>query len=165
MFRSKHKTAQSFTLIEIIIAMIISTIVIGTTIAVWLCLNGLFKQGMADTYGETGAVLFISTFESDMARAENIKTGSSDVTFSFTESSDIQYKFDDEMVTRTVGQNTDTFHAGVEDVEITLHKTLPNVVKNISFSVLLKNKVIPVFLTKDYSNSRLFNYQIEQNGP
>jgi competence protein ComGF len=165
MFCRNKTNIQSFTLIEVLIAMIVSTIVIGATIAIWLCIEGLFNQGMNDTYGETAAVLFISTFEADLKKAENIKANSSEVIFSFTECPDIQYSFNDKIVTRTILEKADTFHIGIDDVQITKHEKLPNVVKSIAFSVLLKNKVIPLFLTKDYSNSRLFNYRIEQNEP
>ena len=145
--------------------MVISTIVIGSTIAVWLSIEGLFKQGVSDTYGETAAVLFLSTFKADMEKAENITASTAEVTFSFSENVDVHYTFNSSMVLRTIVENTDTFHVGIDDVQITLHKTLPSVVKTISFSVLLKNKVFPFFVTKDYANSRLFNFETVKNEP
>jgi hypothetical protein len=165
MFRRNRQKLQSFTIIEVLLAMVVSTIVIGATIAIWLCIDGMFKRGMSDTYAETGAVLFISAFTLDMNNAENVKADNTSVTFSFFDKPDILYRFDNEVVTRTIIETTDTFHLGIEDVKITPHETLPNVVKSISFSVLLNANVFPVFLTKDYSNSRLFTYEVLKNEP
>ena len=160
-----HSKLQGFTLVELIVAMIISTIVISSTIAIWLTVEGLFKRGMSDTYGDTGTVLFVSCIKTDMYRSENITASAHEIHFSFSEDPEIVYTFDDDYTVRTVQNSIDTFYVGIQDLQIIPHKTLPKVVKSISFSVLLKNKIIPFFLTKDYSNSRLFNYQIEQNEP
>ena len=154
---------RSFTLIELIVAMVISTIVIGATIAIWLNVDKLFKRGMEDTFSETNLVLFVTVFEHDMGRSETASVTSSDVMFSFLYDPPISYDINENYVVRTCLETSDTFKLKIEGVSMVPHDKIPELVKSISFTIRQDGKLYPMFFSKSYSNSRLINYQIMKN--
>lgn len=153
---------KAFTLIELLVAMLLSSIVIGSTIMVWLNVDTMFRKSLTQTYGDTGAVLFLGAMNHDLARSENIRYSLDELTFSYADDADIVYEFDEGFVTRSVMNNTDTFRVALADFQAFDHEKLPGVIKSISFTINNNKQQLPVFFTKEYSPGRLFNYQTKK---
>lgn len=157
----KINRLPAFTIAELIVAMIISTVLIMALYAVLSNTGTLFGTALAQSYREVQALEFVEILQSDMMHADSI-TGDRSQLLMYTQDNSFMYDIQDSIVIRTHDRVTDSFYVYAADISCRYHPELTEYVVQLSFVLpqLLGDDTIAV--AKSYSRAQVFNARIRQ---
>src|SRR4051812_29459014 len=106
------KKIKSFTVIELIVGLLISSIVISLSYYAYFLFSTQVVKQQNRNNGASTFQLFKKTFQNDFTRAAQIKdtmdrTG---INFEIEQSASIKYLFQKDLIIRTVAERSDTFN-------------------------------------------------------
>jgi type II secretory pathway pseudopilin PulG len=153
---------KSFTLIEVLIAIIIASLAIGFSITVLINLQNLFNKKIKydDQIEELNS--FISVFKNDVDLSSEIYSGDQTLHI-LKDSLIIDYNFYSGTVIRSNVYQSDTFRIKYSGIEFTPVWVNKNLVQDIKIN--LNDKFIKyITFYKDYSYETLFKLNSQENG-
>jgi prepilin-type N-terminal cleavage/methylation domain-containing protein len=155
---------NAFTLIETLVALAISSIVIGLASLVFLSFASLQKKQSTDDIKYSDLLLFMNAITYDIETSSRV-TG--DETEMILEFDTIPYKtyylFHDNEVLRNVQTKSDTFNFVVQDIELLRLKEDYELITTFTGNIIQDNCEFPVKIVKDYPRSLLFCINIKNN--
>jgi len=155
---NKHTRIKAFTLIEVLITMIISSIVIA--FALWSYNNILsylhrYKQNEAQNQ-ET--VLFLGLFNTDFNQANTIKYDRDELVLEYINQSPIYYDFYYDYCIRSTQNISDTLQINIFDIDC-IKETISNTyVSDFYFTLALSDADYPMHYMKFYTPLQLYNW-------
>jgi len=156
------KRIKSFTLIEVLIAIIISSLAIGFSITVLINLQNLFNKKIKydDQIEELNS--FIHVFKNDIDLSSEIHSGDETIHI-LKDTLIIDYSFFTGMVIRNNFYQSDTFRIKYSGIEFTPVWVNKNLVQDIKIN--LNDKFIKYLkFNKDYTFETLFKLSSQENG-
>jgi prepilin-type N-terminal cleavage/methylation domain-containing protein len=154
------KKLPAFTLIELLIGMIISSIVIGFGYAAY---SLIYKQYLAYKHVKEKVVeitLLNHVLSTDMLNAEIISFNENTLSLVGTNQNSLQYLFQDTLIVRTENELTDTFNISALNVKTDfLFPDQAIFVKQFSFDADALGEKEHFTFTKNYSSETLMNYE------
>lgn len=154
------KKLPAFTLMELLIGMIISSIVIGFGYATYALIYKQYLNYKSVKEQLVETVQLHAALSTDLRYSELISFRDDKLTFYPKNAPELTYRFYDDWITRTDRELTDTFHIAVTDIRKQF--IFPDnelFVKQFSFeATTLKEKEYFNFV-KNYSSETLMNYK------
>lgn len=150
---------SAFTLVEISVAMIISSIVIVLAMNLYLQLSRS-NQRILNEYDENQKlVLFSSIMHNDFDKFEKAEYSIYELKFSENERVCI-YEFTDFGIIRKTEELTDTFKMEYQNLDYRLQHGNTGLLTNLSFEIKYMKNVIPFNFYKEYNTADKVNYSI-----
>jgi len=150
---------HAFTVLELIVVMIISSIVIMALFTVMSNTQQLFQMSVSQSYKEVELFDFTQLLIHDMQKANAVYRHGDEIVLELGPKKYV-YEFSDEIVVRNRGAVADTFYITVQDIESVRHRDLPLYIETLSFVLpdLLDDERITI--AKQYSRGQLFNMKL-----
>jgi|GEM_PF-3998322 len=155
-----NKYIRAFTVLELIVVMIVSSIVILSLFTVMGNTQQLFRMSIAQSYKEVELLEFYQFLNDDIHSASAIQMQGADLLIQRGED-ELRYEFFDGMVVRRHSVAIDTFYVRVQDFAIERHTDLHQYVGKISFRLSDVFEDIPLVIAKPYYRGQLFNMKIK----
>lgn len=151
------KRLKSFTLIEIMVALIITGIV--ASMATWAFSN---VQKYVTAYWKNEAqnldfAQFISMLNKDMLESETINYQNDKLLFIRNNSEVLEYSFYDYCIVRSDKRIDDTLFIEINMFGVTPLEIEPNLIKEISVTLIMGKVEYPMVFTKYYSRQQIFS--------
>lgn len=157
-----NRKLPAFTLMELLVGMIISSIVIGFGYGTYALVYKQYLSYKTVKKEIVEAMQLNSILNSDFAAAENILFNENKLTIDKKDNIYLQYDFNDSIVLRKENEITDTFK--IVPVAITASFIFPEqkaVVSTFSFQAKLLDETEGFVFTKNYSAETLMNYEMK----
>ena len=155
------KKLKAFTLLELLIGMIISSIVIAIGYASY---NMIYKQYLLYKSYRTELVEFAglnSELHNNFYNSERVKAKETSLFFEFKNEKEIVFEFNDEFILRKEKESIDTFKVNVLNYKFFLQNESNIIVNAISFDSELLKEMVQLRFEKMYSAEKLI--EAEQN--
>lgn len=152
------KKLEGFTILEMIVTMIISTIIIILIYEVFLHIETNWSAFHKKQQHITSLILLKRTLEKDFENANYIQT-SNEVNYELVSETDtINYVIDSNIV-RIIGEIRDTFDVKLDRLNVQYVKFQDNkgIVKKIVFNINNPVEIKDAMFTKYYTSSELMN--------
>ncbi len=160
---SKHNLSEndssrlpSFTIMEMLVAMAISSIIIASGAFLYLNFNKYVASSVQKNETENAVILFSKVFQEDVRQAEDIEQFTDELTMKSERKGLVSYVFSDEYIIRQQQEVTDTFSFVVENLVISFDPLL-NRFQSLEARLISGDVVYPVIFVKTYENATLFN--------
>jgi type II secretory pathway pseudopilin PulG len=140
---------KAFTIIEIIVVMIITSIVIGSSMLLYSNMNKLQNSSFNKGEEESALVLLNAVLRKDCQQAEVVRYNNNEL-LCIKENSSVSYEFTPLQLIRKA-TITDTFPFQPVNVQVGYADSTHQSVNRISFTLLVKKDSIPFYLFKEYS--------------
>lgn len=159
MNKLRNKRVQSFTLVEVIIVFILSSIV--TILSAWFFLM-VFKYMVnldRDLKEDNLKYRFINMLDDDFRKSDYIIYKQFTYYISKNDTVVCTYSVDDNMFIRETKNSADTLYDVSEEVETTYFYSIrgEKYIKSMSFGINIENSSFHVYLYKDYYDSFMYN--------
>jgi len=149
----------AFTLVEISVAMIISSIVIVLAMNLYLKLSKS-NQKILQEYDDNLQILqFSAIMNNDFDKFEKAEFSIYELKFSDYNSSCL-YEFTDIGIIRKTEELTDTFKIEYQNLDYRLQHGNTGLLTNLSFEIKYLKNVIPFSFYKEYNTADKVNYSI-----
>lgn len=155
------KKLKAFTLLEVIVAMVITAVVVSVAITAFLIIQRQF-----DAYRERGGKIFQvqqarSYFAKDLADAVTAKSAGAILHLTMPNGQTISYHFRAGVLTRETGLREDTIATGIAlpDFGYVTTKSNTSLVNRIGFTMTVDERVYPLSFYKQYSAADLINLE------
>lgn len=153
----KH-TIQAFTVTEVLITMILTSIVIGAAVMLWQMSEKESVSFGKQTTEISHKILFFSTIRNDIVKAEVIKQNDNTLMIYNEAIKSIDYQFTQNAVIRIVDKRTyDTIYRSAIRLQTRSHLLLKGMITEIH----LQDSTRETVLYKQYTNCQLFNYTLQ----
>lgn len=150
------KKVNAFTLAELVVAMIISSIVMATIYTAYLLIRKQYFRQTTKARALDEYIRFRNALSVDFFYADSLKTGDTDgILLCFKDSSAIEYSFTNEQIVRKSDIATDSFSIPVKRLDLSRYRTTGALVKEISLTVMSQGDTIPLLLQKNYDAATL----------
>jgi len=147
----------AFTVMELVISLMISSIVIGIAYYSWLLVGRQFAGYNDRSQVINEYIMLNKALETDIDRAVLLRDSLSDVLCIQMKEESIQYVFNEDHVVRQGEAFADTFRLGVKNISFErVHDTL-HAIKKLKMSVSLNGEDIEMIIQKNYSAVELMN--------
>jgi prepilin-type N-terminal cleavage/methylation domain-containing protein len=146
----------AFTIMEMLVAMVISGIIIGSGAFLYLNFNRYVTSAIQKSETENAVMLFCRAFEDDMQGASAIEQISDELSMKSEKKGLITYFFSDDYIVRQQEEIVDTFSLMVEDLTISFDY-LNNRFQSLEARLISGDIAYPVFMVKAYENAEMFN--------
>ncbi len=161
---------KAFTIMEITITMLLAAIVISITYTAYTIISKSYIGFTNKNKDISTVVQLDKLLKKDFYKALAISRDNQKILFK-TDSADIIYEFEPDMVTRTQGI-TDTFKIQTETMNTTFESQplndlpttdTPNLLDDMEWKIILQNEKIPYHYHKQYSSVNLFQENPDAN--
>ncbi|PKP20789.1 MAG: hypothetical protein CVU05_08330 [Bacteroidetes bacterium HGW-Bacteroidetes-21] len=148
---------KAFTLIEMIVAMIISSVVIGLALTVYGRINEYFidLNKIGEKYNNT--LMLVSNLRNDFERAIEIKGDNSQIMVLLENEMNNTYDFNGDVVVRTSKEQSDTFFLPQKNIETKYCDDKQEYLSELTIDFMQGEQIIQLHLIKDYSRDLMFN--------
>lgn len=138
------------------VAMIVSSIVIGIALTVYMNLNQYYLDFKDKGKKDCDLLMLVSTLRADMDKSYEVHGDNSELTMVFEAGKTIQYSFEDNLMLRTVNEVTDTFYNPVQEIEVNYLDNENKYVNDLLIDIKQGEFIFPLHITKEYSRDLLF---------
>lgn len=148
---------KAFTLIETIVALAITSIVIGLASLIFMNFASLQKKQNTDNDKYASLLQFINTLNYDFETSSNVTGDETEIILEFdTIPYKTTYLFDENEIIRNVKNKSDTFNFITQDIELLRLKEDYELITTFTGNIIQDNYVFPVKILKEYPRSLLF---------
>lgn len=156
------KKLPAFTMIELLVTIVISSIVIGFALGIYYQVNGYFSKNSRQQEDINKIVTFQSVLYNDMEIAKEVYCLSDRITLTYRDNL-ITYKFYDEYLTRETMHHTDTFFILVTGLSSEKLDSYSDFAKEITFLVENGDTPWQFRYFKQYTRDVLFSLSQKKN--
>ncbi len=152
---------KGFTIVEILIALIISSILILIASQIISGFNKIYYSNKTDWIKNNDLIEIARVLNYDMERCDfALRTGNNEITL--TGKNNIRYLFRNDAIIRYLSDSQDSLASSCTNLRIETIQP-DSIISEISFEIEYKNAFYPVVSVKKYGESELYNYQILRN--
>lgn len=151
------KKIQSFTVLELIISLLISSIVISVSYYVYFLFSTQLLKQQQKNAAITELHMFQKIFQTDFDNASTI-TDSMDnsiIILSFDNKAGIKYYFDNGNIIRGFSVKNDTFNFSGKVDKLTLLDDSVPLIQKIELEVIVEKEKIDLLFSKQYSSRQI----------
>ncbi len=152
------KKVSAFTIIEIIVAMLISGIVISASYTIYFNFKVLFIETQLEFEENSRILLLQSLLKRDFREADFIKSRNDELIINFADKEKIYYEIEEDFIVRNNQEIVDTFFIIIDDYYIGKLKNNLLYVDEIILYIELEELEFPIHITKKYTNDYIFNH-------
>jgi prepilin-type N-terminal cleavage/methylation domain-containing protein len=152
---------KAFTIMEVLIAMAISSIVIMASMKVYLLFGDLVRLKNKNMACGSKTIQLYQVLTSDVNRAMRIDSKDNDLVLTLPGMKIITYEFETTYALRTVASGADTFWMEFSDFTIN-REPVTGLVNSIAMEARTCNDTIQLNLYKKYTNDGLMNTSVMQ---
>lgn len=152
---------KAYTFMEIIVVMILSSIVIGATITVFLNINKFLNSSNKNLLKTNELILFDRQINADIHNADAFSIQGNEIGV-FSGHSKIFYELLDSTIVRYYDYNTDTFAIKVNDFKATFFEKQKRDCRNLVLFIDFYGLEYPLVLEKDLDKSMMVNLEINK---
>ena len=158
----KHSKLASFTLIEMVLAMMLAAIVIGMAYTAFTVFTHLYGNYRNKNLQHADVQLFRQILQHDMERAELVTISEGEIRFAGLDNAEqVVYRLSADYLLRQKGEISDTLKlkqlSCIASFENRLVST--GLVDHLVFRFNYQQSLLPVSSAKKYTSVQLFNYQ------
>lgn len=154
----KIRSFKGFTIVEILISLIVSSILILIASQIMSGFNKVLITNNADWVNNNDILEIISVLGMDLENCDiALKTESDEITLHGNDN--IRYLFHQETLIRCCINSIDSLHLSYTNMELETINTSKIVIR-ICFDIIHKGNLYPVELAKEYGEAEIYNYQI-----
>jgi len=146
------KKLKAFTILELLVAMVISSLVIGASYFTYDIVYRQFLNFKNVDRNVLDALTFRNVLNNDIAAGEFVYKASDGIHIVDFESVEYNYSFRDDLIIRNVGTARDTFHLRTGEVKY-------NEIEGASIAKRLLDKLEIVIIVNDAQNTLSFHKQ------
>jgi prepilin-type N-terminal cleavage/methylation domain-containing protein len=150
----KIKPAKAFTLIELMVAMLISSVVIGIAMGIYVNLQKYALKSTEKDHFYKELLFFESSFRRDIENCCTIQAKSQEL-FIQNSSQLIIYDFSQEYILREWPDKIDTFHIPVTGFDLEYLDSEQAYINEIQLEFSFGGDAIPYYISKTYSRDLL----------
>ncbi|MBI5541228.1 MAG: prepilin-type N-terminal cleavage/methylation domain-containing protein [Bacteroidia bacterium] len=150
------KRLRAFSMVELMVAMIVSSIVIGVALTVYMNLNQYYQDFKEKGKIDSELLLLVSTMRADMEKSYEVHGDNSDLTMVFEAGKTINYSFEGKFILRKIDDVTDTFYNPIQEVEVNYLDNENKYVNDLLVNIKQVESIFPLHITKEYSRDLLF---------
>jgi len=147
---------KAFTIIELVVTMVITSIVIGIAVALYLSLDFYFRDTISEYDKDNNILLTGSMIKHDIINAKEIVRNNSGFTVIITKNKKIRYDISDQHIIREINNLPDTILCSVNDLTINTLEDNTGLVNEIIINIGQGKNNIPLHFYKQYENDVLF---------
>ena len=160
----KSKRFKAFTIIELLVALTISSVVVTLSLYVYFQFQKMVVTNTRIAKQVDNTVLFLTQFRNDFEEAETIKKRDSNMLSISLYKGDITYVFEDSAIRKIRNRAEMVFGVGFENYSVFVSEK-HNLVERLSFDIIYPDKRrINVLLTKKYMPDILINNNYKASG-
>lgn len=156
------KRTSGFTVMELMVAMVISGIVVLAALQFYIVFNKMILQKNKTMEGRNAELQFYNLIKTDMDSAVTVKYSRDELTFQLPQDNPVHYEFMDEYVVRYQNSLSDTFRLQATNIAVE-NENITGYVKAIKFEIQQNGGIIPIIIEKTYANDVLLNATISPN--
>lgn len=153
------KKIPSFTFVEILVALIITSMVIVLAASLYTQLVSSNKRILRDYDKNREIMQLKSILNTDFERYNRIEYGIYELKFN-NKNSSCSYEFSDVGILRRFNENIDTFRVEYSNIEYQLQHGNAGMVTQFSFDIKLHHNVLPYSFYKEYRSEEKVNNSI-----
>jgi type II secretory pathway pseudopilin PulG len=151
----------AFTIIEVLVTLMITSLVILISSTVYVTFSGYFNGFKANSEMHQQLFLFDRQINLDFQNAGKAFLSGDDLVISHNNNEEINYRFVDQMIVRLENENSDTFHIQFSNLQFNYY--LPGLIDEVKFDVRTSDFFIHYKAFAQYSQSGLVNSEIYGN--
>lgn len=160
MNRIKRTNIKAFTIFELLITMVVTSLLVTLVISMFFRFNEFFLLRKKQWGDNTEVLRFIKTLGDDIDRSESVSFKEQSLSITYEEKSSITYIYRDSEIIRISELETDTFFVNYKIQEINNLDSNTNIVDKIVLSSTIPdNTVFSLHLRKMYSKGLKFRYE------
>lgn len=156
MLRHKFK---AFTIIELVVTMVITSIVIGIAVALYLTLDFYFRDTVYEYEKNNDILLTETMIKNDINNSRTITENNTGFYVLTTGNKIIRYEITDNYIIRHTDISSDTTFYNITDLTINTLKHNKDLVNEIVIYIEQEKINIPLHFYKKYSNDVLFEME------
>jgi len=153
------KKIEAYTLVEILVALTITSIIIVMAMSVYFQLSNTNIRILRDYDKNTDLLKLKSILSTDFERYETVEYSIYELNFK-NQDSECIYEFTDFGILRRYQEKIDTFKLKYSDLEYEKQYGNTGMVTELSFSVQFHKEDLPYVFYKEYLNESKINKQI-----
>lgn len=159
MVRILERRVEGFTVMEIMVTMVISSIVVLTAFEFYNIFNKLLLKKNNTMESGKEILQFYNALENDSRRAISIELSAVGLIMKNYDEDPVNYEFYDEFVIRNRNIVTDTFRVKVMNLN-SIKDKVSGFEKILTMELAVSNDTLPLFIEKSYPNDILINSKI-----
>ena len=144
------KKIKAFTIIEILITMVLSSIVIGAAIYVFLTFNTLLTKTSKRNMQNLEIISLHHILKKDFIEADEIREEYSSLLIQFNDDKKVYYDFEEDCVIRDAIVSRDTFNIKVNDFKLYFLDEQSKLVTEIILDIENEKLDLSIHLVKQY---------------
>lgn len=157
-----YRKIQAFTIIDLVVALIISSLIIGMAYFALSLFNNQFLRYLKKTTSLNDFFLFEKTWVRDWEQARYIRS-KDNATFvmDYKNRASITYRMQDQWLIRTTGISRDTLPIQIQKSTVHLYNEKMNVVDQVEWVIFVGGEKIPCVYHKQYAAKDLLQLKNE----
>ena len=149
---------KAFTLIELVVAMLISATVIALASGVFLSFSNMYKKAHFEESKELTFCFFENNLRREIDKAYSLTYLDDILTLTFLHNPPLTYAFEDSLMIKTTFNSIDTFRLNYQEFQLgTLKTNRGDWITDIYFMLIINKLEYPIHIRKVYDNETLFN--------
>ncbi len=149
---------KGFTIFEMLIVMVVSSIAVTLSILIWLNLQKFFSKISKESETRTEILLLKDQLREDLKTAQALHMEADGFRLS-NSTEDISYRVADDYLVRESEMGTDTFKVKILEIESTPTKENSKLQKDVSLIVWGEGIQIPISISIKYDSKTLLKSQ------
>jgi len=158
------KKIEAYTIIELIIALMITSVIIIIAISLYFQLVHTNRSIEKNYNRNTELLQLKSVLSTDFERYENVEYSVNELYFQ-GRNNRCYYEFTDFGILRKYQEMVDTFKFEVIDLEYVLKNANSNKITKFTFNIKFYKNILPLTFYKDYNNDNNINNILFENEP
>lgn len=149
------KRIEAYTIIEVVVTISISSIIILSSLMIYLSCQKAFKENLQSIKENTELILFNNQINKDVKIAEKILQKHDMLIFQQVDSSEISYQFLNNFIIRYGKETQDTHFIRNKNIEY--NYVVNKLINEIEFDIKTESSMFKYYIYKEYNNSTLVN--------
>lgn len=153
----REYSLKGFTLLESIVALLVSSIIIFTLFSILLIANNFVGKYRSYNKEVNDLILFSSYLQGDCNKTRLVNAESTNSIILHRDDYDVNYLINPNFIVRITNFTTDTFHLYSKNIYIDSGSIKSRSVFYMSLDVLLQRDTIPLLFSVKYTNRDVIN--------
>ncbi len=149
---------KAFTIIEVAVTMVLSSIVVGSAIYVFFTFNKVLFATNKNNLIDLELIQLQQILKSDFIKADEINYQYGSIVIKFMNEEKTFYDIEDQVIIREAVNGIDTFNIEVYDIYVYYNSENSKLVNELILDIEIDNLDFPIHVIKKYPNSKLFEH-------
>ncbi|NOZ46544.1 MAG: hypothetical protein GXO79_07145, partial [Chlorobi bacterium] len=145
----------AFTIIELLVTMVLSSIVVATAIYVFITFNNLLFKFSSNNMNSLELIQLQQIMKSDFILANEINYEYGSITLIYNNGTKVYYDIENKFIIRDAKNSIDTFNIESNDVLVSRQNENRELINEIIIEIQIENLDFPIHLIKEYPQYKL----------